>query len=203
MEPLSRAWIDGLRGFVAEHRATRRPPAWSADETAAVAERTILGTAIAARLPELDRLRESRRGIPGADPDAVVVLTTSAAGMLAIDRMVEQGGDTAMMLESRVIPVSELEYRLWCIRQPDEMHRHHVNLWSWVKTRVPTQRWAEFAAFPIRQGEAYWLHREGLAGGGDLNRRASHLWRWDGHHASLLKAFIEERSVPHLGAHQG
>lgn len=202
MQPLSRAWFEGLRAFVAEHRTNRRPPAVSADDAATIAERTILGTAIASRLPELDQLRQSRRGIPDADPDAVVVLTTSAAGMMAVERMSEQGGDAARMLASRVMPVSELEYRLWCIRQPDETHRHHVNLWSWVKTRVPTQRWAEFAAFPIRQGEAYWLHREGLAGGGDLDRRASHLWRWDGHHASLLKAFIEERSVPHLGDRQ-
>jgi hypothetical protein len=74
-----------------------------------------------------------------------------------------------------------------------------VNAWSWVKTSVPRQRWPEFAAFPLPDGDAYWIHREGLAGAAGLDRRASHLWRWNGRQAALLKAFITETAAPRLG----
>lgn len=195
----TRAWLEGLRAFAADHRSARPTVPAAADGALAIAEQTILGVAFASRLPELDAIREARRSIPGADPDPAIVLTTSPAGMAALNHLVEQGTDLARLIDSRVFPVSELEYRLWCIRQPDDSSVHHVNLWSWVKTRVPSQRWPEFSAFPLRETETYWLHREGLAGAGDLDRRASHLWRWDGRHASLLKAFITERSVPPVG----
>ena len=103
----------------------------------------------------------------------------------------------------RIVPVTELEYRLWCIRHPDDDHRHHVNHWNWIKTRVPAQRHAEFARHPLGPGEAYWLHRVGTAGAGAADRRDCHLWRWNGRHAALLQAFVREGGVSHFAPPAG
>lgn len=195
----SRAWLDGLTSFVASHRRSKPPPSISAAAAAARAERTILGASLSTRLLELDSVREARRTMAGCDPDPAIVVTTSMAGFAALDELRGQRAGVGLVLDSSALPVTELEYRLWCIRRPDDAFRHHVNLWSWVKTRVPAQRRAEFAAYPLAAGADYWLHREGLSGGGELDRRASHLWRWDGRTATLLKAFIRERAAPRLG----
>lgn len=199
METATRDWHDGLQAFVAQHRQVRPPATPKADPAAWSAERSLLGASLAPRLAEAEQIRAERRGLPSVDLDPIFVLTTSAPGIAAAESLLGASPEIAAIVASRIIPVTELEYRLWCIRHPDESHRHHVNLWSWVKTSVPPQRWPEFAAHPLRAGEAYWIHREGLTGGGELDRRASHLWRWDGRHASLLRAFITERAAPRLG----
>jgi len=197
--PLTRAWLDGLMEFAADHRL-RTPPALAAPDPAAwSAERSIIGASLAARLAELEAMRSGRRGTPDVDDDPAIVVTTSPPGIAAVDALLAAGSPLAILAGGRVVPVTELEYRLWCIRSPDPEHRHHVNVWSWVKTSVPRQRWPEFAAFPLQDGDAYWIHREGVAGAGELDRRASHLWRWDGRHAALLRAFVVERAAPRLG----
>jgi hypothetical protein len=195
----TRRWLDGLAEFAADHRR-RTPPALPEAEPAPwSAERSIIGASLAARLAELESVRHARRGLAEADDDPAIAVTTSAAGIEAAAELLAPGSAIALVADGRVVPVTELEYRLWCIRSPDPTHRHHVNVWSWVKTSVPRQRWPEFAAFPLPEGAAYWIHREGLAGAAGGDRRASHLWRWDGRHASLLKAFIAERAAPRIG----
>lgn len=195
MLPSTREWLEDLRGFVAEHRQ-RRPLATRPQPPAAWnAERSILASSLTTSLGELEQVRAARQGLAGLDPDPVIVVTTSAAGIEATRNLLSTVPELAAVAGDRVEPVTELEYRLWCIRHPDDTHRLHVNLWSWVKTRVPEQRHAEFAGHPLGEGECYWLHRTGLAGGGQLDRRACHLWKWNGRHAALLRAFVTERGV--------
>ena len=198
MQRATRLWLDGLVEFAAAHRL--QTPLGRADADAAwTAERSILGASLTTRLAELEAVRDARRALVGADDDPAIVVTTSAAGIAALHDVLAAGSALAALASDRVVPVTELEYRLWCIRSPDEPHLRHVNAWSWVKTSVPPQRWCEFARFPLRAGDAYWIHREGLSGAAGLDRRASHLWRWDGRRASLLQAFITERAAPRLG----
>ncbi|MFM7206913.1 MAG: hypothetical protein ACKO4T_09625 [Planctomycetaceae bacterium] len=190
------AWREGLLAFAAEHRA-RRPLAEMADRDAAAwnAERAIIAASLAPRLaalPEVDSTRSMRGDV---EPDAAIVITSSPAGIGAANTLVADSPDLTLLAAGRLVAVTELEYRLWCIQHPDDDHRRHVALWSWVKTRVPEQRWPEFAAFPLAEGEAYWLHREGLAGAGPLDRRSCHLWKWNGRFASLLAAFITEQGL--------
>ena len=211
MNPTTREWLLGLRDFAAERRDHKpaRPPA--VDPAASAAERSILGATLATRLAEIDTIRAARRSRqsvalpdPAADPDAdpALVLTTSPVGIDAAEQLLASSGDLAAIVGDRLAAVTELEYRLWCIRHPDEGHLLHVNLWNWVKTRVPRQRWGEFAAHPLRPGESYWLHRTGLAGAGRLDRRDCHLWKWNGRHAALLQPFVAESAVSALGGDQ-
>ncbi len=208
MNPTTREWLLGLRDFAAERRDQKpaRPPA--VDPAASAAERSILGATLATRLAEIDTIRAARCSRqsaalpdPAADPDAdpALVLTTSPVGIDAAEQLLASKGDLAAIVGDRLAAVTELEYRLWCIRHPDEGHLLHVNLWNWVKTRVPRQRWGEFAAHPLGPGESYWLHRTGLAGAGRLDRRDCHLWKWNGRHAALLQPFVAESAVSALG----
>jgi hypothetical protein len=201
MRPDTRAWRDGLREFAVGHRATRKH-ADAPEPTAFVAERGILGAHLAMRLADVETFRAARAtgaAAGQADPDPVIVLTTSEPGMEAAAELFEgAAGGPFAALEPWIVPVSELEYRLWCIRTPDPGYRLHINLWNWVKRRVPRQRHAEFARHPLGPNEAYWLHRTGIAGAKAADRRECHLWKWNGRHASLLEAFVtEDRALSH------
>lgn len=199
MSPATREWLAGLRGFAAEQRRQPHRPASEPDGDELAAEAAIIGTHLTTCLGGLDELLEARsdhdrtRGSAMRDAaDPALVLTTSPAGLVSAGRILEHGGDLARLVGERLAVVTEPEYRLWCIRSPDEAHRHHVNLWSWVKTAVPPQRWPEFAAHPLASGEHYWLHRTGISGAGTADRRDCHLWKWNGRHAALLQPFVRE-----------
>ena len=198
---MTREWCAGLAGFAAERRAAE-PPRHPDSPSVAAAERSILAAHLVAWLDDWTAIMSARsawaRGTPAADPDAGMVLTTSAVGIVVAVDLLAGGHPVATAEAWRIVPVTELEYRLWCIRHPDDDHRHHMNHWSWIKTRVPLRRHAEFARHPLGPGAAYWLHRVGTAGAGAADRRDCHLWRWNGRHAALLEAFVREGGVSHL-----
>jgi hypothetical protein len=206
MNTATREWCGGLAAFAAERRSAQpsRPPD---PPSVAAAERAILAAHLVAWLEDWTAVMSGRaawaRGSPGANPDAGVVLTTSPVGIAAAEELLAGGHPVAAAEVRRIVPVTELEYRLWCIRHPDDDHRHHINHWSWIKTRVPPQRHGEFTRHPLGPGEAYWLHRAGTAGAGAADRRDCHLWRWNGRHAALLEAFVREGGVSHLGRPTG
>jgi hypothetical protein len=200
----TRDWLTGLREFAAAHRATRTQPPLQPDErthAATAAERMIIGADLATRLPEIDRLLDARRawirstGRTDADPEPALVATTSAAGMAALAEWLDAANPWTTVLTPRLAVVSELEYRLWCIRHPDDDSSLHVNLWSWVKTSVPRQRWPEFARHPLRPDEVYWLHRTGIRGCGASDGRQASLWKFTGQHAAILEARVAESRV--------
>lgn len=197
----TRAWLEGLRAFAVEHRE-RKPlaeavpisPAW-------IAERAILAADLTTRLATLADLRADRAAAAcgRAEVDPAIVVTTSPVGIGVVADLLASPTHGLQPLAGGIAAVTELEYRLWCIRQPDD-YRLHVNLWSWVKKSVPEQRWPEFARHPLGPGEVYWLHRTGAAGAGAADARHCHLWKWNGRHAALLQAFVREQTVSHLAA---
>ena len=203
MDAATRDWAAGLAAFVGDHRR-EHPVRGVESPQAATAERAILAAHLVSWLDDWVTLAEARRrwcaAVPGGvrDPDPVMVLTTSPAGIEAAESLLAGGHPVAAAERARIIPVTELEYRLWCIRHPDDGHERHVNHWTWVKTQVPPQREAEFARHPRAAGEAWWLHRTGTAGAGDADRRDCHLWRWNGVHAALVEPFIREGGVSTL-----
>ena len=198
-------WLAGLAAFVADRRATHPPRAADAP-AAAAAERAIVAAGLTSWFDDWAAVTDARRrwaraaAAAGRDPDPAFVVTTSAGGIEAAAAALGGGHPIAAAEARRIVAVTELEYRLWCIRRPDEGHLRHVNHWTWVKTSVPPQRAAEFAAHPLGLGEAYWLHRVGTAGAGAADRRDCHLWKWNGRHAALLQAFVREGRVAHFVA---
>jgi hypothetical protein len=202
MQHVTKEWLDGLR-----ERATVEPPSMSEHVSAheASAERMILAAQLSLWLTGFDDCLASRRAwldeaLPEGDRDPAIVVTTSPVGIAVADELTATGSLPARSLVRELVAVTERTYRLWCIAHPDPRHRHHVNVWNWIKKKVPEQRHAEFARHPLRPGEAYWLHRAGIAGAGSADRRDCHLWKWTGQQAVLLEAFITERNVGRLGA---
>lgn len=196
MQPETRAWLDGLRASLVDRPSTTSP-AIAPDAAAALAERMILAAHLARWLDESPAWRHARHDFarsvgPGFDPDPALVLTTSPQGIEAAEDMLAGDSPFAGDLRGRVACATERDYRAWCMRHPDADHRLHVNHWSWIKTRLPPQRERELGAHPLRDGERYWLHRTGTVGAGSADGRAAHLWRFDGRHASLVRAFVDE-----------
>jgi hypothetical protein len=171
----------------------------------ASAERMIIASQLSLWLTGIDDIIAARRAwldeaMPDGDRDPAIVVTTSPVGITVANQLAETGSLPARNVAQQMIAVTEREYRLWCIAHPDPHHGHHVNVWNWIKKKIPEQRHAEFARHPLRPGDSYWLHRAGIAGAGSADRRDCHLWKWTGRHAALLEAFITERSVGRLGA---
>jgi hypothetical protein len=197
----SRTWLDGLRDFATEQRQ-RKPLAEPAGRECGAAERMILAAHLATTLAGWKQVLAGRQvhaaGLPEVDSDPAVVITSSAVGIAVAGEQFATGSLPARAIADQAVAVTELEYRLWCIRHPDPGHQWHVNLWNWVKTSVPRERQAEFARHPLGPDEAYWLHRTGIAGAGPADRRDCHLWKWNGRHAALVEAFVTERGVSGL-----
>jgi len=195
MDPRTRQWADDLARFVADHRAARPARAVPMVAAEAAAHDEILAGHLRRFLDrDLAVLRRHRAALAertGVDPDPVVVVMTNPWGLPATSRAL------LAVPPGSVIAVTELEFRYFSRRRPDEGHRHHVNHWSWIKTRVPPERHGAFARFPLADGEAYWLHRTGTTGTG-RERRFCHLWKWNGRHAALLEANVIERGVAEL-----
>jgi len=195
MTPESEAWAEGLRADAAASRVdgheTGRPTA------AFAAERALLAAHLVAwfdtELPGLlaERAADAARGGHGIDPEPAIVLTTTAAGCAAAAELLDRDDPLTRQVRGRFACVTELEYRRWCMRHPDDEYRLHMAHWSWMKTRVPSQWWPRFARWPLGTGDSYWLHRTGTAGAGQ-ERRSSHLWKWNGTTAALLKPFVDE-----------
>jgi len=202
MQSDTRTWLDGLRERAAAHWSS---PSVERPAAAIAAERMILAAQLSLWLTGFDDVLMARRAwldeaLPEGDRDPAIVVTTSPVGMAVADELTGTGSLPARSLVRELVAVTERDYRLWCIAHPDPNHVHHVNVWNWIKTQVPEQRHAEFARHPLRPGEAYWLHRAGIAGAGLANRRDCHLWKWTGQQAVLVEAFITERNVGRLGA---
>ena len=199
MTPESEAWVEGLRAHATAARIGGREDATSA--AAFAAERALLAAHLVAwfdtELPGLlaeraaNATAERRAAGVEIDPEPAIVITTTAAGCAAAAELLDREDPLTRQLRDRFACVTELEYRQWCMRHPDDDYRLHIAHWSWMKTRVPPQWWPRFARWPLSPGDSYWLHRTGTAGAGP-ERRSSHLWRWTGTTAALLKSFVDE-----------
>ena len=198
MTPAARDWLNGLRRFSEEHRATqaplvaavpsetgskRSPPAHGDSAAAIGAQGAIIANKCAAW--GLSTLLD----LAAARPDAVIAVTTSAPGLEAIARMVASLPEPII---GRVAIATEMEYRFWCMRAPDEAHRLHMMLWSWIKAPLPRQRRGDYPRHPIADTASYWLLRYGHEGHGAPWRSAD-LYSWDGAVAALLATGIAER----------
>ena len=197
MTPQARAWLDGLREDAGAARVGSRDDERPA--AAIAAERALLAAHLVAWFDtDLPGLLAERAAEPAGgggengseiDPEPAIVITTTAAGCAAAADLLDRDDPLVRQLRDRFACVTELEYRRWCMRHPDEDYRLHIAHWSWMKTRVPPQWWPKLAQWPIREGECYWLHRTGTAGAG-RERRSSHLWKWNGATAAILKPFV-------------
>jgi hypothetical protein len=184
----AREWLDGLRDFAADPRRRPRPAADAAPAEVA-AERTIIAASLVAWIDtELPGLLAPH--VAGREP--AIVLTTSFAGLAAAADVLGRDDPVTRSLRPLFAVVSELEYRLWCIRHPDPDHALHLNHWNWIKTRVPAERWPALARRPLAEGERWWIHRQGTAAAG-IDRRRSGLWRWNGGTAALVAPAFAER----------
>jgi hypothetical protein len=191
MQSLTRQWADDLARFVADHRAAR--PARAVPMVAAerAAHDAILADHLAQWLAEdLAGLLDGRRAVASGqalDPDPVVVVMTNPWGLEATRAVIAASApDTA-------VAVTELEFRSWSRRSPDEAHHHHLNHWSWVKRGLPEPRQAEFAWLGAPDDAVLWLHRHGTSGTGSPDRLVCSVWQWHDGSARLLTADAAER----------
>jgi hypothetical protein len=182
MNPTAARWLEGLRDFVARYRASR--PVLAAATPEQRGQQPILATHLATWIDGEAATLPITHAIP---------LTTSDIGVVVIEECLTRPEPLIASLAPRILPVREIEYRLYTKAHPDPDRAFHLNHWSWIKAPVPQQRHAEFHAWPIQAGEAYWLHRTGTSGPGEAESRHTHLWKWTGSHAVLLKPFIQER----------
>jgi len=195
MTPETEDWLERLRAHAAAHSGVDRDERPAA---AFAAERALLATSLVAwfdtELPALlaERAAAAAGNRPDGmeiDPEPAIVLTTTAAGCDAAADFFGRNDPFVRQMAERFACVTELEYRRFCMRHPDDDYRLHIAHWSWMKTRVPQPWWPKLAQWPIQAGESYWLHRTGTVGAG-RERRSTHLWKWNGATATILKPFV-------------
>jgi hypothetical protein len=150
---------------------------------AASAQRSILAAhAEAWGIPTLSRLA-------AVLPEGAIVVTTSPPGLAAWSDLISR---LPAPIAERVATATEIEYRGWCMRSPDEAHRLHAMVWSWIKAPLPPQRRPDFAAFPIPASADYWVLRYGHTTA-DEGGHSADLFSWDGAVATRLATGITER----------
>ncbi len=150
---------------------------------AAAAQASILAAHAAAwGIPTLSRLA-------AAFPDGAIVVTTSPTGLTAWSDLISR---LPAPIAERVATATEIEYRGWCMRLPDEAHRLHAVVWSWIKAPLPPQRRPDFTSFPIADSADYWVLRYGHTSVEEGGQSAD-LFSWDGAVATRLATGITER----------
>lgn len=159
----------------------RSPGAGPSLESAAQTQ-ILAAHAAAWGIPTISRLA-------AAFPDGAIVVTTSPPGLAAWSDLIS--GLTTPIAE-RVATATEIEYRGWCMRSPDESHRLHAVVWSWIKAPLPPQRRPDFTSFPIAASSDYWVLRYGHTTAEEGGHSAD-LFAWDGAVATLLATGITER----------
>lgn len=196
MRPAARDWLDGLRRFSTEHRLSRpqRPEPVPVEagaghvpapvtSPASAAQASILGThAVAWGTPTIDR-------VAAVFTSGAIVVTTSPPGLAAWSDLIAR---LPTPLTERLTVATEIEYRGWCMRSPDEPHELHAVIWSWIKAPLPSQRRSEFASFPIPASADYWVLRYGYTSAHEKGHSAD-LFAWDGSEAIPLATGITER----------
>jgi len=190
-------WLNRLRRFSAEHRLSRlqRPEPVPAETGAGHrAGVTNSAPALAAQAEILTAHAKSwglttLKRLAAMFPDGAIVVTTSPPGLSAWEHLIAH---LPTPLARRVATATEIEYRGWCMRSPDEDHRLHAVVWSWIKAPLPPQRRPDFAPFPIADSADYWVLRYGHSGGGE-EEQSGDLFAWDGAVARLLATGITER----------
>lgn len=194
--PAALLWLDGLRTAVRSER-TRRPPEvglarFNPPPTAREldCEQELIAEHLRCWLQNGWQLVTNSPQFGGGLP--VIVITTSIAGLRVEKQLQSETGPTFGRFWQTSCFVTEFEYRLWCRQRPDAGFQLHINHWAWAKTRVPAARNPEFAAFPIPDGDRYWLFRHGLAGCGHSDHHSCRLYRSDGQSLELLEANFRE-----------
>lgn len=196
MRPAARDWLNRLRRFSTEHRLSRpqRPepvpvetgtglsPSAGASLAAATQAQILAAHAVAWGIPTLSRLAATL-------PEGAIVVTTSPPGLTAWSDLISR---LPAPIAERVAVATEIEYRGWCMRSPDEAHRLHAVVWSWIKAPLPPQRRPDFAAFPIAESADYWVLRYGHTTA-DEGGHTADLFSWDGAVATRLATGITER----------
>ena len=133
-------------------------------------------------IPTLSRLA-------AALPEGAIVVTTSPPGLTAWSDLIFR---LPAPIAERVAVATEIEYRGWCMRSPDESHELHAVVWSWIKAPLPPQRRPDFASFPIAESADYWVLRYGRTTAAEGGHTAD-LYSWDGAVATRLATGITER----------
>ncbi len=150
---------------------------------ASAAQASILAAHAAAwGIPTLSRLADTFS-------DGVIVVTTSPTGLSAWSDLISR---FPAPIAERVATATEIEYRGWCMRSPDETHELHAVVWSWIKAPLPPQRRPDFASFPIAASADYWVLRYGHTSA-DEGGHSADLFAWDGAVATRLATGITER----------
>ena len=157
------------------------PGALPSLESAAQAQ-ILAAHAAAWGIPAIDRLA-------AAFPDVAIVVTTSPPGLAAWSDRISR---LPAPIAERVATATEIEYRGWCMRSPDDSHRLHAVVWSWIKAPLPPQRRPEFASFPIAASADYWVLRYGHTSATEGSHSAD-LYSWDGAVATSLATGVTER----------
>lgn len=196
MRPAARDWLDSLRRFSTEHRLSRpqRPEpvpvktgtghsAGAGLSLPLAAQTEILAAhAVAWGIPTLNRLAATF-------PDSAIVVTTSPPGVAPWSNLIAR---LPALIAERVATATEIEYRGWCMRSPDESYELHAVVWSWIKAPLPPQRRPDFASFPIPASADYWVLRYGHTTA-DEGGHSADLFAWDGAVATHLASGITER----------
>ncbi|MCY3013867.1 MAG: hypothetical protein NT171_04070 [Planctomycetota bacterium] len=197
MRPAAGDWLDRLRRFSAEHRLSRPQRSEPVPAETGARHRAGITSSAPAHAAQTEILAAHAKswGLPtltqiaATCPDGAIVVTTSPPGLAAWSDLI---ASLPTPLARRVATATEIEYRGWCMRSPDESHRLHAVVWSWIKAPLPPQRRPDFARFPIADSADYWVLRYGHSGGGE-GEQSGDLFAWDGAVARLLATGITER----------
>lgn len=179
------AWGDALRAYVIERRAARPLPDRATLSAADEWRCRIVGGAFIAWLerhgPSFLREREVHRRVLGVDPDPLIVFTSDVPGLVAAAEILGSGSD-------RIVCLTEPEFDAWVALRPDAGFRHHVHVWSYLRSVLEPDFEAKARAkHPLADGHAYWQHVEGTLWAPLAGRGVDHLWAWDGREPVLLE----------------
>ena len=174
-------WVEGLKAYVAECRASRPIMDRKDLSTAEEMQCRIIGDSLISAFGSL-LIREKTTDANHERPDKVIVFTTEQPGLVAAREIFKNDNGTVVFL-------CPAEFADWEKSHPDFMLRWHWHEWSYFAP-LDSETKKEAEKYPLAAGESFWMQVEGLMMGWLAGNGCSHLWKWNGHEPVLLQKDI-------------
>ena len=181
--PDGKAWFAALKAQIASARKRRPLPQITelaaSDEARCRLEGGTLLAWLERHAPQLLQERGILSHLDQTQREPFIVILSGTTGLVAAQEILSESDRIAWLRPS--------EFDRFARNHPDDDFKWHVRFINEITPAAPGVAASAAEKYPLKRGEAYWIHHEAAVMGPLFARGAEHLLKWDGSNVSVLE----------------